>query len=214
MTFQCDGEKKCEAGNTAIVQIEVKNNPYKKLEVDSNTTPLCIKKQETEVIDPLKKCYRFSGASNGVDTFEHFVCAREAHYQTDPSLQRNGAWLIADGVLQNGTGYYYWSGYFAGDTYSRKLEVVDAVIRTAPNSTGECNCTKSVCNVTILGGDNSRIYRSEHDEPCTDITVKAGCNGCPEGSHKCTHNKYPGYCCVPCKEVGSRLKNIASRVRG
>lgn len=35
---------------------------------------------------------------------------------------------------------------------------------------------------------------------------------CPEGSHKCTHNKYPGYCCVPCKEVGDKLKNIANKV--
>jgi hypothetical protein len=35
---------------------------------------------------------------------------------------------------------------------------------------------------------------------------------CPEGSHKCTHDKYPGYCCVPCKEVGEKLKNIASKV--
>ncbi|MCC5599969.1 hypothetical protein [Nostoc favosum] len=35
---------------------------------------------------------------------------------------------------------------------------------------------------------------------------------CPEGSHKCTHNKYPGYCCVPCKEIGDRLKNLANKV--
>ncbi|MDZ8085616.1 MAG: hypothetical protein RMY16_08470 [Nostoc sp. DedQUE12b] len=35
---------------------------------------------------------------------------------------------------------------------------------------------------------------------------------CPEGSHKCTHNKYPGYCCVPCKEMGDRLKNMANKV--
>jgi hypothetical protein len=35
---------------------------------------------------------------------------------------------------------------------------------------------------------------------------------CPEGSHKCTHNKYPGHCCVPCQEVGDKLKNIASKV--
>lgn len=35
---------------------------------------------------------------------------------------------------------------------------------------------------------------------------------CPEGSHKCTHNKYPGYCCIPCKKTGDRLKNIANKV--
>ncbi|HYX18769.1 MAG TPA: hypothetical protein VE944_31255 [Nostoc sp.] len=44
-----------------------------------------------------------------------------------------------------------------------------------------------------------------------NFTVGCGDN-CPEGSHKCTHNKYPGYCCVPCKEVGDRLKNMANKV--
>lgn len=35
---------------------------------------------------------------------------------------------------------------------------------------------------------------------------------CPEGSHKCKHDKYPGYCCVPCKEVAQRINNIAKKV--
>jgi hypothetical protein len=35
---------------------------------------------------------------------------------------------------------------------------------------------------------------------------------CPEGFHKCTHNKFPGYCCVPCKATGDHLKNIANKV--
>lgn len=44
-----------------------------------------------------------------------------------------------------------------------------------------------------------------------DYEIICGDN-CPQGSHKCTHNKYPGYCCVPCKETGDRLKNIANKV--
>jgi hypothetical protein len=47
----------------------------------------------------------------------------------------------------------------------------------------------------------------------TEPTYTVACNDeCPEGSHKCTHDKYPGYCCVPCKEVGDKLKNIANKV--
>jgi hypothetical protein len=46
-----------------------------------------------------------------------------------------------------------------------------------------------------------------------DCNFIVNCNDeCPEGSHKCTHNKYPGYCCVPCEETGDKLKNIASTV--
>ncbi|MEH2066983.1 MAG: hypothetical protein V7K47_02225 [Nostoc sp.] len=56
---------------------------------------------------------------------------------------------------------------------------------------------------------NGKVY------PSDDHQYTVSCDDeCPEGYHKCKHNQYPGYCCVPCKEVGNRLKNIASKVRG
>ena len=48
-------------------------------------------------------------------------------------------------------------------------------------------------------------------ESCNDYKVYCD-DDCPEGSHKCTHKKYPGYCCVPCQKTGDRLKNIANKV--
>jgi hypothetical protein len=67
--------------------------------------------------------------------------------------------------------------------------------------------------ITISSVEGSKLYEEEkpNSSPPT-YTVACGEN-CPEGSHKCTHNKYPGYCCVPCKEVGDRLKNIANKIR-
>ncbi len=52
----------------------------------------------------------------------------------------------------------------------------------------------------------TRIYETE---PNFNVTCD---EDCPEGSHKCTHNKYPGYCCVPCKKVANRINNIAKKV--
>ncbi len=66
--------------------------------------------------------------------------------------------------------------------------------------------------ITISTASGNKLYEDKKaNESPPKYTVACGEN-CPEGSHKCTHKAYPGYCCVPCKEVGNRLKNIANKV--
>ena len=62
----------------------------------------------------------------------------------------------------------------------------------------------------IISDENNQIL---FKIPVSECDHQVSCDDdCPEGSHKCTHNKYPGYCCVSCKEVGDKLKNIANKV--
>ncbi|MBD2516865.1 hypothetical protein H6G93_17940 [Nostoc sp. FACHB-973] len=65
--------------------------------------------------------------------------------------------------------------------------------------------------VTITDSQGKVIVVSAEGTATWEVSCD---DDCPADSHKCTHNKYPGYCCVPCQEVGNRLKNIASKVRG
>ena len=65
------------------------------------------------------------------------------------------------------------------------------------------------CSIQIINSEGFIFTRS--GECPINYEVSCG-DDCPEGSHKCTHNKYPGYCCVPCKETGTRLKNMANKV--
>jgi hypothetical protein len=65
--------------------------------------------------------------------------------------------------------------------------------------------------LVITGNSGAELFRTRVSDCEYAITCD---DDCPQGSHKCTHNKYPGYCCVPCQEVGNRLKSIASKVRG
>lgn len=37
--------------------------------------------------------------------------------------------------------------------------------------------------------------------------------GCPRGTVKCLKSGYPGFCCLPCGEIKSEIKAIASQVR-
>jgi hypothetical protein len=63
--------------------------------------------------------------------------------------------------------------------------------------------------------------QSEIDAWLKGATAQGSCaclapstdDDCPEGSHKCTHKKYPGYCCVPCKEVADRINSIAKKIK-
>ncbi|MDZ8023584.1 MAG: hypothetical protein RMX97_02645 [Nostoc sp. DedQUE11] len=75
----------------------------------------------------------------------------------------------------------------------------------------ETNDLPNTKGVQIIDSTGAVIF----DDNTIDCDWDVKCNqDCPEGSHKCTHNKFPGYCCVSCQEVGDRLKSIASQLRG
>lgn len=37
---------------------------------------------------------------------------------------------------------------------------------------------------------------------------------CPPGQIKCKHNKYPGYCCIPCASTAAKINNLGSKAGG
>lgn len=60
---------------------------------------------------------------------------------------------------------------------------------------------KVSCKGTTLKiEDSSGRTRSVGVPNCSSYKVSCD-DDCPEGSHKCTHKKYPGYCCIPCRCV-------------
>ncbi|BAY78362.1 hypothetical protein NIES25_48360 [Nostoc linckia NIES-25] len=63
--------------------------------------------------------------------------------------------------------------------------------------------------LSITDANGKAMYGYYRNKPDWYVTCD---DDCPEGSYKCTHNKYPGYCCVPCKEVANRINNIAKKV--
>lgn len=38
-------------------------------------------------------------------------------------------------------------------------------------------------------------------------------DGCPPGHIKCLTDKYPGYCCVPCKPTANKINNLVNRIK-
>ncbi|MEH1809642.1 MAG: hypothetical protein V7L28_30600 [Nostoc sp.] len=72
------------------------------------------------------------------------------------------------------------------------------------DNTGTCNYKIQLMGITV----NGKAY------PSKDGLFTVTCDDdCPEGSHKCIHNKYPGYCCIACAQVANRINNIAKKIR-
>jgi len=63
---------------------------------------------------------------------------------------------------------------------------------------------------TVSGGKLYEDKKAGNAPP--NFTVACGKN-CPEGSHKCTHNKYPGYCCLDCSATAASIRAITNELR-
>lgn len=188
----CTGDSHCKNGETATVTtiIDSKSDTFQ-----IKNSPICIEKKISSSSG--KKCYRFWSEYRKRIIFEHYVCATNAYYQPDPSLINNGAWLIADGIIQNGKSYFYWSN---ADN-SRHLEVVNSVVRHG-SSSGGCPCLNDGCQIIIKNENGSIIYQKS-GKTCD---VKVSCNGCPPGHIKC------GDCCLPCEATAQKIQSLANKI--
>ncbi len=184
----------CAGRSKAIVEYSF-NGKIKIFETD--LVPI-----EVEKIEPENSgvCWRFTGQGVGNNSYyEHFACGQS------PSYVSNGAGLnlFMDGAMIQSSGYYYRFG-------TNSLSRVDKM--SAGNNlitSGNCDCLQD-CEIKISKA--GQIIFSDKG-PCP-VKFDVACDDdCPEGSHKCRHNKYPGYCCIPCKQTGQRINNIANKIR-
>ncbi|WP_373525090.1 hypothetical protein [Nostoc sp.] len=165
-------------------------------------TPITVETSEVEKIDPnpVGQCWRFTGQGvNNNAYYEVFA------WGESPSFKYNGSGHepYIDGRNVEGAGYHYRSG-----TQSVSPSATDAP-RSGFISSGSCAIPPlKKCKLTVKY-NGSTIFEKIGKCPL-DYEVICG-DDCPKGSRKCTHPKYPGYCCVPCKETGDRLKNIANK---
>jgi hypothetical protein len=184
----------CTGKSKAIVEYSFGDKKAKKFETE--LVPIDVQTNEP---GNSGVCWRFTGQGvNNSANYEYFACG------TSPSYAFNGSGcnLYMDGIMLGGNGYEYKSG-------TNTVNRVDSMSATSGYITsGNCNCLAE-CEIKILK-DGQIIFS---DKGTCPLKFHVTCDDdCPEGSHKCTHNKYPGYCCVPCKEVGDKLKNIATIV--
>ncbi|PHJ62644.1 hypothetical protein [Nostoc linckia] len=143
---------------------------------------------EVEIISKKDGSYRFYGIGDDSLFYEFIASGINPGYAINSGFNNRGVTPTMNGVFLKSQSYYYVSGYG---------------IETLVEPINECQ---------IKVTTPSQIFTDSID--CPGVFEVSCDDDCPTGHHKCKHNKYPGYCCVPCKKVGNRIKNIASKVRG
>lgn len=188
----------CKDGDIATISI---NNFEESFSIPG---PVCV-----ETSFSSKKCWHFWATNDGAVTFEHFACGETAYYQPDPNLKNNGAWLIVDGVTQVGVGsaYYYWSG----GPYARHLRQETIPQPIGGYITGSCNdCLSPKWKLIIKDTSGRQYYEKEFTE---EPIVRVDCNGCPPEHIRCKCASFPGYCCIPCKEIQNEISAMIGILR-
>ena len=66
---------------------------------------------------------------------------------------------------------------------------------------------------TVMVKDESGEIYNEFFPGEKSPTVEVACDdNCPEGYLKCTSDKYPGYCCLPCKRTANKIRALGNRL--
>ncbi len=92
------------------------------------------------------------------------------------------------------------------DTTSR----IDSLVRE-DNQLDNCgNPPPGKCTIKVIHNQQT-LFSVSGSSPCS-FTVACD-DECPPGTTKCLTTNYPGYCCLPCKEIASEINAIANLVR-
>lgn len=126
-------------------------------------------------------CWRFWAGSSSSPAFEHFACGNSAYYQSIPGHPQNGANLVVDGVVQNGSGYVYWGPPHA----DRGIESVQNSNIRRGESSGSCSACESLPGYDCINGQC--VVQTTYGTPgmyaslaqCQSSCGQSG--GCPSG---------------------------------
>ncbi|AFY54387.1 hypothetical protein Riv7116_1846 [Rivularia sp. PCC 7116] len=217
MTFKCSGELHCE--NSAEAKLTIYFEEKKQDEFKVKQLPICVEENQVNTSIDIKVfrfwSEEFDHDSNEINIiFEHYACGYNATYDSSNELANNGAYLIVDEEIQNDASYYYWSGFDEGrnKTYYRYLEEVDKIPETSEGSltVNDKNCILEGCEIIVYDKDGKQLYQNTGKSPCN---VEIACDDdCPKGYLKCESNKYPGYCCLPCKDTASKIRDLGNKL--
>lgn len=84
-------------------------------------------------------------------------------------------------------------------------------LTTQPNRQCENPLTGGTGNLKIIGGNPPRTLLDIGGVGTPHFTVACG-DACPPNHIRCTMTAYPGYCCIPCAPLASRLNTLVNRI--
>ncbi|MBD2438258.1 hypothetical protein [Nostoc sp. FACHB-110] len=113
---------------------------------------------------------------------------------------------------------------FANTTYERQPKAGDYLIELVnasnqitsqfvydfPVSISLANITG--CKIEIKNGNTLLFSEQRNNKPCPVYKIRCE-NDCASDEIKCECNHYPGYCCVPCNHVKSKIAQATATLK-
>lgn len=194
----------CEGAKKAIIHFTDKNGSERKAEINSNL-PITTACSDT----PRTGKYIFTVSASG---YLFPTCNSTGGYEYNSEHIADSYQIIGtlDHPYNETHGFscqFYNIDFYIGFEKVDSASVSnDYTISQANNP----NYSSGEKELVIFNNLDSEIYRfkvkdCEHQISCDD--------NCPDGQMKCSCDKYPGYCCISCSDIVSKIKNLASRLK-
>ncbi|MGD1909564.1 MAG: hypothetical protein ACFB2X_01455 [Rivularia sp. (in: cyanobacteria)] len=208
----------CATKNSATVIYQFAGDEKKRFFVEKEDLPIEVVKEKVKKSSNTLSGFResFPGAEKGSYSF---VIEAPAEIPEDTEIE---IYLI-EGI---------WDDYGGIGTYVtdpgivKRYEGDPLLIGTGRSVSGtvtnlepvECYAIGTIewryldgCKLKIFNHQGKVLYEEEGDCP---LTFEVTCDDdCPSGHIKCNSNKYPGYCCVNCKDFTSKIRSLGSKLK-
>jgi len=139
----------------------------------------------------VEKTILWKSSGRVIGPLNSYTSGYNAHFNNEIIFNDDGGKrVLLDEVDEQGN----YTGYFGISGYPESVIITHTESETAD----------AVCELKV-SYDGKLIFRDTGKCPGN---FEVSCDGCPPGHLKCPSTNYPGYCCIPCKEIRAELAGM------
>ncbi len=83
--------------------------------------------------------------------------------------------------------------------------VINRTVKCPVDKQGKVRCS------IIVKHKGNLIFQEQGECP---LVYSVQCGNCADGEIECKKPTYPGYCCIPCQDTASRIRNLGDKING
>lgn len=207
----------CEGKDTATVIYSFNKGEEKRYTAERQNLPLTVTKETVKITSGVKTSSRFDFEGNNPGSYPFTIDAPVEIPQEIEDIEI---------YLESGI----WDDYGGIGSYSTEVGIVQTyegeplLVGTGRTISGtatnvepiQCYADISLdwryedsCKLVI--SSQGKVLYEEIGECPLDFNVVCD-RDCPKGYLKCSSNKYPGYCCLPCKKTANKIRALGDKL--
>ena len=193
----------CEGANSATIKIHHKGKLVDTVKSDNPAVSY-------EITQSSPPCWYYGGEGLKSDCSASGVVYRHHHRGKKPEFEVK---VVPPGQAFAGCSYAFVILDGVSKYPSLAFGAHPATYFVERDDSGDCGDDSSEPGYTVKITDESGVIYEKFFPGDKEPVVEVSCDDeCPEGYIKCSSDKYPGYCCIPCKETASKIRAIGNKL--